>query len=126
MNSNKPIRIIGATRRTGISFYADGRIDLSAHAARLLDIRPGDAINIATDGEEYYLFVAVHAPKGRHHAQCRATARSGAHYRFNSVQLARAMLAVCGGKEYAHLPLGDVTTVCGYKAVVIITHLNIQ
>jgi anaerobic selenocysteine-containing dehydrogenase len=119
-------RIIGPTRRTDVSFYSDGRVELSSYVVKTLGLRHGDVVDVASDGHEYFLFAAATEPRCRHRAQCRETNPGGKHFRFNSVRLARTMLAVAGaqGRNYVHLPVGDVVTAYGRKALTIITHLS--
>ncbi len=118
-------RIIGSTRRNDLSVYADGRIELSAHVVRALSLGPGDVVDVASDGREYYLFVSLKAPTGRHTAQCREVNRGYRHFRFNSVKLARIMLLASGHSDVAHFPVGGATTIMGgYKALTIITHIS--
>lgn len=119
-------RIIGPTRRTDISFYSDGRVELSSYVVKTLGLQHGDVVDVASDGHEYFLFAAVQAPQGRHRTQCRETNPGGKHFRFNSVRLARTMLEAAGaqGCDVVHLPVGDVATAYGKKALTIITHLN--
>jgi hypothetical protein len=117
-------RLIGCTRRTDVSIYANGRIELSSFVAKQLDIAPGDVVEVATDGREYYLYVAVRNPGCRHVAQCRPTNRGGRHYRFHSVKLARVLLDVIGSSDEAHLPVGSLVTLSGTSALTLITRLN--
>ena len=45
------------TRRPDITFYRNGRIDITASVAERLSLRAGDVIDIARGKEEYYLYV---------------------------------------------------------------------
>ena len=47
------------SRRPDITFYPTGRIDITARIAKMLQLQPGDVINIASDGEEFILYVML-------------------------------------------------------------------
>ena len=56
--------LISVTRHGDITIHPTGRIDLTSHVARTLDIMPGDVVNIAsheTDIVELYLYVSRRA-----------------------------------------------------------------
>ena len=111
--------ILGNTRRTDITFHADGRIDISARLVKELSIRKGDVIDVLTDGLEYYLYVKLHAPvAGRHEAACFPTHSRSRHFRAWSKRLCQAMLP--GGKDHASLPAGDPVTLPAGTAIPII------
>lgn len=112
-------RLLNNTRRHDISFHADGRIDITARVARVLDLQDGDVIDIATDGEEYYLYVARKAGTlvGRHEAQCYKTNRRckvSHNMRAYSIRLTSQVCTLCGtdnarlgcGTPVQHLALG--------------------
>ena len=67
-------RLLGErTRRPDITFYRNGRIDITASVAERLSLRAGDVIDIARGKEEYYLYVRLRRSDGavgRHEAQC--------------------------------------------------------
>lgn len=91
------INLLSHTRRPDISFSRNGAIRITAHLARILSLRPGDAVNIAVSGGEYLL----HATRfndniGRHEAQCYPTKKGSANYCANSVRLCRALLGAVG------------------------------
>ena len=82
------------TRKPDITFYRDGRILITARIARILEIKPGDAINIALDDKEYLLY-AKHNLNGRHEAQCYPTKKGSNNLCANSIKLSRALLDKC-------------------------------
>ena len=105
-------RLLENTRRHDITFNVDGRIEISAHVTRLLDIRPGDVINIAVDDSrrEVYLYVKHRQLAGRHKAQCYRTGkgRTCNSLRANSVELCRQVLDMRGfSATQARLPVGE-------------------
>ncbi|MCU6767354.1 hypothetical protein OCV73_00055 [Barnesiella propionica] len=119
------------TRRPDITFYKNGRIDITARVARLLGISRGDVIDICTDGYEYYLYVRLHASGnnlGRHEAQCIPTNRSPKcrNFRTYSSRLCKIILERCNAKERIAFPIGELVNHYEVgKAVTIITNNNI-
>ena len=110
--------LLGNTRRHDITFCADGRIEISAHVTRALDIHPGDVIDIALDdlGREVYLYVKHRQPAGRHKAQCYRTGkgRTCNSLRAHSVEICRQVLDLNGfSTTQARLPVGDLVEVSG-------------
>lgn len=87
------IKLLEQTRRHDITFNRNGRILITARVARLLDLRPGDCINIGIDNGECLLYVSrLDSPVGRHVAQCYPTKRNSRHFRASSVELSRRFL----------------------------------
>nr|DAV37251.1 MAG TPA: Transcriptional regulator, AbrB family binding protein, TRANSCRIPTION REGULATOR [Caudoviricetes sp.] len=92
--------ILGNTRRADIAFYASGRIDITAHVARHLQLQKGDVLDICTDGREYYLYVRHRVPTvGRHEAAVYPTNRNGNNFRAWSQKLCKAVINVSGSKD---------------------------
>lgn len=122
--------ILGETsRRPDISFYASGRIDITAHVARILELREGDVIDIVIDNNgEYLLFVRQRAGDfpGRFEAQVHATSKSSKrcrNFRCHSVRLCKAMLQASGCSFVARLPVGVASPVPQLgMTVMLITH----
>lgn len=117
------------TRRHDITFCADGRIEISAHVTRSLDIRPGDVIDIAVDERtrEVYLYVKHRQPAGRHKAQCYRTGkgRTCNSLRAHSVEICRQVLDLRGfSATQAKLPVGDVVEIHGEKALPLIVRFK--
>lgn len=100
-------------RRHDITFHADGKIDISAHIARKLSLRPGDVIDIIiNDDGEWLLYVKFRAGSysGRYHATVYPTTRkyrSGT-FRAWSRPLCRKALAASGQKLRLRCPCGEV------------------
>ena len=82
--------ILGNTRKTDITFRADGRIDIAARVASLLSLHKGDVIDVLDGGGELYLYVKLHAPTvGRHEAACFPTHARSRHFRASRIFSAR-------------------------------------
>ncbi len=94
------IKLLEHIRRSDITFCRNGRIYITARVARLLSLRPGDALNIAVSNGEYLLHaIHLHNAIGRHEAQCFPTKkgkRRSNNLRANSVRLCRALLNSVG------------------------------
>lgn len=88
--------ILGNTRKPDVSFYRNGRIDITARVVKALGIEKGDVIDVAMDGDEYLLYVA-HKGKdvaGAHEARCYpSNVRNTHNYRCHSKRLCEAMVA---------------------------------
>ena len=88
--------ILGNTRKPDVSFYSNGRIDIAARVVKVLGIERGDVIDVATDGDEYLLYVAHKGKEvsGAHEAQCYpSNIRKTHNYRCHSKRLCDAMMA---------------------------------
>ena len=116
------------TRRPDVSFYANGRIDITARVAKMLSLHENDVIDIALQGGEYLLYRKYKAESliGRHEAQCHVTKRGlfrSNNIRAYSKRLCAAMLKASGTHQTARLPVGT-TMPLGHHgtAVTIITH----
>ena len=121
--------LIDTTRRPDVAFHANGRIDITAHVAKVLHISAGDVIDIAADGGEYYLYVRhrAHDVVGHHEAQCRRTNIRGKvcnNLRAFSKRLCNIVLQINGESDVARLPVGQLTTITGFGEAlpVIIRH----
>lgn len=124
--------ILQNTRRPDISFYPDGRIDITARVAKILNLQEGDVIDIASDGKEYLLYRKLKASDiiGRHEGQCHKTKKSVKscnNLRAYSKCLCAAMLNAAGSFKKACLPIGTETTLpmSDDKAVPIIYKHNL-
>ena len=94
------IKLLEHNRRPDISFSRKrGTIRITARVARVLGLRPGDAINIAVSNGEYLLH-AVHVVNGigRFEAQCYPTKKGSGNYCANCVRLCRCLLDSVGVK----------------------------
>ena len=125
--------ILTNTRRPDISFYPDGRIDITARIAKELDLRDGDVIDIAIDGEEYLLYRKYEGRNliGKHEGQVHVTkkcVRSCNNLRTYSKRLCAEMIKVSHSLSMkARLPIGTpmfIPNTC-IKAVPIIYKRNL-
>lgn len=118
------IKLLEHTRRPDITFCRNGRILITARVARLLSLRPGDALNIVVSKGEYLLH-AIHIQNsiGRHEAQCFPTKKGiSNNYSANSVRLCRALLNSVGvTADRASYMIGEAFERDGVMYVPIIT-----
>lgn len=87
--------LLSTSRKHDISFYASGRIDISAHVARKLSLAPGDVIDIACEYGELYLYVKLRAGQysGRHIGRVWSTTHDKGTFRTCCKKLTKAILA---------------------------------
>ena len=85
--------ILQTTRRPDVSFFPSGKIDITARVARMLDLHPGDVIDIAINGSEFLLFVRVRQASGNHEAIVRPTKRRSHNFRCYSRRLCQFMIS---------------------------------
>lgn len=117
--------ILPASRKHDVSFYASGRIDISAHIARRLSLAPGDVIGIALDGGEMYIYVKLRAGhySGRHVGRVYATSHGRGTFRTSAKALARAVLDAAAVKSGClRCPCGADIVRNNYKFISIIFH----
>ena len=99
------------TRRPDITVNISGRIDITCRIAKMLNLNPGDVIDVCKSGVEYYLYVRHLAVDivGRHEGQCYPTSRGGrGSYRTWSVRLAKAIRDANGCEDFIlRLPCGE-------------------
>lgn len=117
------IKLLEHNRRPDISFSRKGTIRITARVARVLGLRPGDAINIAVSNGEYYLH-AVHVTNdiGRFEAQCWPTKKGSGNYCASCVRLCRSLLDSVGVKaDRAAFMVGEKIERVGVVYVPIIT-----
>lgn len=119
--------ILKSNRRTDISFSSSGQINISAHLARELDLHAGDAIDVKTDGFEYYIYVRTPATGGvRYEARCFPSNRRGKHFRAYSRRLCKHVLQACGCTDKVELATGDAMMEDDIKHISIITRLILR
>jgi hypothetical protein len=103
--------LIGKLRRPDVIFRANGHFDITARAARILDLHAGDVIDIISDDCEYFLCVAIRAKDaafGRYETRCYPSKHGARHFRGSSAALCRAMLDACHTTApYVALPCGE-------------------
>lgn len=104
--------ILGNTRKTDITFHADGRIDISARVSKVLSLQRGDVIDVLVGNGEVYLYVKHHAPTvGRHEAACFPTHSGSRHFRAWSGRLCRYMIKASGlNIDRVELSVGEKVT----------------
>lgn len=110
------------SRKPDITFFEDGRIDISARVANMLSLEWGDVVDIAYYCGEYHLYISHKNPIARYDARVRTTKKRSRNFRCNSARLARAMLCAAGEKLSARLPAGERSSYCGVTSVIIIPH----
>lgn len=123
--------LLGNTRRPDVSFYKDGRIDITSRVARSLNLCDGDVVDIAKSDRELYLYVKWRKADvvGKHTAQCRATKqhKSCTNFRLFSVKLCTTILDMCGAENTARLAAGSKVALEGIgDAVPLITRINLH
>ncbi len=118
------------SRRPDVSFHNTGRIDITARVARLLDICPGDVIDVACEGGEFYMFVSHKAAEvqGRHEGQCYPTKQHSHNFRAHSKRLCMEVLKLSHATSVARLPIGDTALLFDktVTAVILIARNNLQ
>lgn len=111
------------TRRPDISFDSNGTIRITARLARLLDLAPGDSLNVAVRDDEYLLHaLPAREARGRRQARCYPTKKGSSNFCANSVRLARAVLhAAAPTLNHAAFLTGEPLRIDGTLYVPIIT-----
>ena len=101
------ISLLPNSRRPDVSFYQNGRIDITSRIAKMLHLKAGDVIDVAAEGGEYYLYVRLLSSEcaGRHEAMVYQT-KKGNNFRAHSVRLCRSMFRIVGANP-ARLPAGS-------------------
>ena len=122
--------ILTNTRRPDVTFYPNGRIDITARIANMLDLHQGDVIDRADNGRhEYLLYIRYRGDKlvGKHEAVCRQSKRRSRNFRAYSKRICSFMFRFTDRKnEPYRVPAGEVLTYKDYgKMVPLITRLNI-
>lgn len=111
--------VLQQPRKHDISFYRDGRIDITAGIAKQLDLRRGDMIDIATGGWKCFLYVQKRANQirgGRYEGIVKPT-NKGKHtnnFRTYSKTLTDFIFQECESWQSVH---GDVIRLYSRKAV---------
>lgn len=121
--------ILANTRRPDISFYPDGRIDITARIAKALSLKEGDVIDIIFNDGEFLLYVSQRSGQriGRHKATVMPTNSGKRHsnnFRTYSKHLAREMSKAAYDRYgmKTRLPAGEPISMANYgTAIPIIT-----
>lgn len=113
------------SRRPDVTFCPDGRIDITARIAKMLQLQNGDVINIAYHCGEYYLYVALRASQcvGLHEATVSPTNHGKRHnnnFRAYSKFLCRSISKAAYGcsDRKTRLPAGSPFEMAGYGTVI--------
>lgn len=118
-------RLLENTRRHDITFHRNGFIRITARVVRLLQIQPGDCINIAVTDGEYLLFASRHSV-GRHEAQCYPSKKGSGNFCANSVRLCRNLFSSVGiTRNKVSFMAGEKIERSGTTYLPIITQLPI-
>ena len=114
------------TRRSDITFYRSGRIDITSRIAKLIGLREGDVIDIGYENGEYYLYRLHKAGEaiGRHEAQCISTHKGRLHPSRNlrafSKRLTDCILSIAKAGDIARVWCGNAVELNGHGTAVII------
>lgn len=114
--------ILPNSRKHDISFHASGKIDISAHIARKLSLAPGDVIDIAQEGGEWYLYVKLRSGSyvGRHDGRVFSTAKGGGTFRTWSKSLTSIVLSAAEATGRLRCPCGSEVERDNTKYITII------
>ena len=122
------------SRKPDVSFYPDGRIDITARIAKELNLQQGDVIDVLTQGWKFLLYVRLRGTEttGRHEAQVYRTKQNSNNFRAYSRTITDVILEDCSSwsrnhsmrvESAARLPAGKTVNLENYgKAVPISTH----
>ena len=119
--------LIGNTRRPDITFYKNGRIDLTSRVVKMLNISNGDVIDIGVCSGEYMLYVKYRNSQivGNHEARCYASKRNSNNFRAYSKKLCDAILNICNASK-AQLASGVAVEIDSLgMAIPLITRNNL-
>lgn len=97
--------ILKQTRRHDVVFCRDGIIRISANIAKILDIQPGDCINIDADRGEYLLYIyhrasVVHPELAQYPAACHKAKANCRNMVTRCKTLANAILDIAGVQDF--------------------------
>ncbi|MCH5225055.1 MAG: hypothetical protein J1D77_03610 [Muribaculaceae bacterium] len=113
--------LLKLTRRPDITFYPSGRILITARIANILNITPGDSINIAIiDGES--LLHVIPKGLGRRRAVCFPSKKGGRSLCCNSVALCQQIFNISKvSPQKTSFLAGDILSLNGKPFIPIIT-----
>jgi hypothetical protein len=115
-----------STRRPDITFYRNGRIDITSRITKLMNLREGDVIDIGIEKGEFILYCLRKAEdvKGRHEAQCYSSHKGRRHpsrnLRAYSKRLAARILDIARAGDIARIWAGETVEVEDHGTAVII------
>lgn len=122
--------LLGNTRRPDVSFFKNGRIDITSNVAKMLDLSDGDVIDVVLCDKELYLYAKWRNADvvGSHTACCHKTKPNTecTNFRAFSVKLCASILDICGADEVVRLPAGEQVNIEGIGiAVPLVTRINL-
>ena len=100
------------SRRPDVIFHSNGRIDITARIARMLQLQNGDVIDVAVSCEEYLIYVRLRAAEcvGRHEATVHPTNKGNNNFRAYSHRLCKSIRSILNGfpaEKPLRLPAGS-------------------
>lgn len=118
--------LIGNSRKPDIMFHRNGKIDISAYAAKCLRLSDGDVIDVVQDFGEYLITVRQRASDtiGRHEGVCHRSNARGRHFRAYSKKLCTIMLNMAEAKHCVAFPVGEKRTIVGVGDVLHVVTQN--
>lgn len=86
-------------RKPALVFYADGRITVTAWAMKMLNLEPGDVINLWEEGKDVYLY-GIKNPTGYYKCRLRGNNKASVRTcRCFSAELSHYILDKMGGNK---------------------------
>lgn len=110
-----------------MTFYCDGRIDITSRVAKILQLHEGDVVDIGVHQGEYYLYVRNRFTNivGKHEAQCFASKKNSCNFRAYSKKICSAILQLSQASK-ARIAAGEVVELPEVgRAVPLIIRLNL-
>ena len=117
-------KLLNDIRRPDISFNRNGDISITSRVVRMLNISPGDSINIGHDNNEYFLYVVRVSENSNAKlcARCCPSKKKGLNFRARSVTLSRNLLDRIGVvSQKASFFVGSLTCINEVDCLPIIT-----
>jgi hypothetical protein len=111
-------KVLCKTKKADLTFFYNGKINITAHVSHSLGLNAGDAVNIAkveNGWTEYYLYIERRANemRGQYEGVCAVTHGDGHNLRVFNCRLSRYILALCGTTEPVSLSIGEPEEVEG-------------
>lgn len=119
--------ILVNSRKPDVTFYRDGRIDITSRVAKILQLHEGDVVDIGVHQGEYYLYVRNRFTNivGKHEAQCFASKKNSCNFRAYSKKICSAILQLSQASK-ARIPAGEVVELPEVgRTVPLIIRLNL-
>lgn len=125
--------ILQFTRRPDVTFYANGRIDITSRVAKAIGLHDGDVIDILEEIHgEYFIYIRHHADRvcGNHEATVHATKAGSRNFRCYSSRMCHYILSMHGinGKgAILRAPAGRTINSDVYGPMMaLVTRLNLE